>query len=100
MSKNYENSVTFDDCQKDKEFDTRILGRKRLNRKLDEAALQKRLESLEDCSSISEMVNVDDIMANDNPIHVGRNLPTPEVADPSSFEELEFEEQAQRFFEH
>lgn len=100
MSEKYEDSITFDQCFKDKEFDTRVLGRKRLNQKLDEANLKQYLDTLEDCAHLSETVNVDDIMANDNPVHVGRNLPSIERKDPSSFEEMEFEEQAQRFFEH
>ncbi len=100
MSEKYEDSITFDECLRDKEFDARVLGRKRLNKKLDDAELQKYLSSLEDCADRSEVVNVGDIMANDNPIHVGRNLPTVERKDPASFEEFELEEQTQRFFEH
>ena len=93
--------LTFDEAWKEKQTDVRLLDRERMVGKLDEKTARKTMESLEDSAHLATYVNVDDIMANDNPIHVGRNLPKLDNKKPQPFEELEFEEQATKLhFEH
>lgn len=93
--------LTFDAALKEKQNDIRLMDRQRNVGQLSEKDQKKALESLEDCASMASYVNVADIMANDNPIHVGRNLPKLDDKKPQPFEELEFEEQASKLnFEH
>ena len=92
--------ILFRKAREDKVNDIRLVERRQQNGNLDEKARAKFLESLEDCASLAETVNVDDIMANDNPVHVARNLPSTEPRAIQPFEELEFEEAARLKFEH
>lgn len=93
--------LTFERAWKEKQNDTRLIERDRLVGKFNDKDQKKALSALEDCASMATYVNVDDIMANDNPVHVGRNLPQLEPRKPQPFEDLEFEEQASKLqFEH
>ena len=79
----------------------RLIERDRAVGRSNEKDLSKTNTALEDSASMATYVNIDDIMANDNPIHVGRNLPQLDARKPQPFEELEFEEQASKLqFEH
>lgn len=93
--------LTFAEAWQEKQNDVRLKDRDRMVGKLDENKARKAMESLEDSAHLATYVNVDDIMSNDNPIHVGRNLPKLDNKKPQPFEELEFEEQANKLnFEH
>ena len=93
--------LTFERAWKEKQNDVRLMDRDRSIGKFNEKDHKKTSTAVEDCSAMATYVNVDDIMANDNPIHVGRNLPQLEPRKPQPFEDLEFEEQANKLqFEH
>jgi hypothetical protein len=81
--------LTFAQALKEKQNDVRLVERDRSVGRLNEKEFLKVGAALEY------------IMANDNPIHVGRNLPQLDGRKPQPFEELEFEEQASKLqFEH
>ena len=93
--------LTFERAWKEKQNDVRLNERERSVGRFNEKEAKKAHESIEDCAHLATYVNVDDIMANDNPVHVGRNLPQLEPRKPQPFEDLEFEEQATKLkFEH
>jgi hypothetical protein len=93
--------LTFAQALKEKQNDVRLVERDRSVGRLNEKEFLKVGAALEDSSALATYVNIDDIMANDNPIHVGRNLPQLDGRKPQPFEELEFEEQASKLqFEH
>ena len=93
--------LTFSKALKEKQHDVRLLERDRSVGRLNEKEYKKVASALEDSTAMATYVNIDDIMANDNPIHVGRNLPQLDARKPQPFEELEFEEQASKLqFEH
>lgn len=93
--------LTFERAWKEKSTDVRMIERERMVGRLNEKEAKKVVDAVEDCAAMATYVNVDDIMANDNPVHVGRNLPQLDARKPQPFEDLEFEEQANKLqFEH
>ncbi len=84
------------EAMENKEWDVRLIERARDVGGLEEKAYTAHLSTLPDDSSTMSEVNLDDLMATDNPVHTGRNLPSLEPHKPQPFEDLELEEQAAR----
>jgi hypothetical protein len=88
------------ECNKEKEVDVRILERALAVGKLDKKLAEDALKALPDDAANAVFVNVDEINAKDNPVHVARNLPAHDKPVRTNFEDLEFDaDETNRNFE-
>lgn len=89
------------EAHEEKKLDVRILERNRAMGKLDSKSMNELLKSLPDDADKSVMVNVDEINAKDNPVHIPRGLPALDGPARKNFEDMEFDaDEANRSFEH
>ena len=79
------------EAHKEKENDVRVLERHTLLGKTDLKAAQKRADGLTDDEANSTFVNLDELNASDNPVHVPRGLPKHDANVPQNIEDIEFE---------
>ena len=75
----------------EKKNDVRVLERARLFGRLDHKAAEAHTKTLEDISNLSTFVNVDELNAKDNPVHMARNLPSLEAPARRNIEDAEFD---------
>lgn len=89
------------ESHEEKKNDVRILERSKAIGKLDKKAFEAILKALPDDAANAITVNVDELNARDNPVHVPRGLPSLDVPARKNYEELEFDaEESNRNFEH
>ena len=88
------------ESHEEKKNDIRVIDRARLFGKLDRKANEASLKNLPDDADRAIYVNVDEINAKDNPVHVARNLPNLDAPVRRNIEDLEFDsDEANRSFE-
>ncbi len=88
------------ESHEEKKVDVRVIERARLFGKLDHKAHEQSVKTLADDADRGVFVNVDELNARDNPVHVARNLPSLEVPAPKNIEDMEFDsDEANRSFE-
>jgi hypothetical protein len=88
------------EAHEEKKQDVRVVERARLFGRLDKKSNDQLVKALPDDADRGVYVNVDEIMARDNPVHVARNLPSLEVPAPKNIEDMEFDsDEANRSFE-
>ena len=79
------------EAHEEKKFDVRVTERARAMGKLDKKALEAQLKSLVDESAMGHFVNIDELNAKDNPVHIPRGLPSTEPPVRKNLEDLELE---------
>jgi hypothetical protein len=88
------------ESHEEKKKDVRVIERARLFGRLDRKAHESTLGSIPDDAEHGHFVNVDEINAKDNPVHMARNLPSLEAPARRNIEDLEFDsDEANRSFE-
>ena len=88
------------EAHEEKKLDVRVTERARLFGRLDRKANEANVKSLADDADRANYVNVDEINAKDNPVHVARNLPNLDAPVRRNIEDLEFDsDEANRSFE-
>lgn len=88
------------EAHEEKKQDIRVIERARLFGRLDPKAYEQQSKSLPDDADRGHYVNVDEINARDNPVHMARNLPNLEAPVRRNIEDLEFDsDEANRSFE-
>lgn len=88
------------EAHEEKKLDVRVIERAKLFGRLDKKAQEQAEKSLSDDADRAVYVNVDELNARDNPVHVARNLPSLEVPAPKNIEDMEFDsDEANRSFE-
>lgn len=88
------------EANEEKKRDVRVLERTRAMGKLDKKDVEALLKALPDESNNLVVTNIDELNANDNPVHVARNLPVHEKPLRTNFEDLEFDaDDSNRSFE-
>ncbi len=88
------------ESHEEKKQDIRVLERARSIGKMAKKDFEQNASGLADDADRGVFVNVDEINARDNPVHVARNLPTLEVPAPRNIEDMEFDsDEANRSFE-
>lgn len=89
------------EAHEEKKQDIRILDRARMLGKLDKKSYEQILKALPDDAERSIVVNVDELNAKDNPVHIARGLPATDGPVRRNIEDLEFDaDEANRAFEH
>lgn len=79
------------EAHEEKKFDSRVIERARAVGKLDKKSLESFLKSLPDEAANASFVNLDELNAKDNPVHIPRGLPSLEAPVRKNLEDLEFE---------
>ncbi len=79
------------ESHEEKKNDVRVVERARLFGRLDKKANEVQVKGLADESDRALYVNVDDINARDNPVHMARNLPSLEAPVRRNIEDAEFD---------
>ncbi len=88
------------EAHEEKKLDVRVTERARLFGRLDRKAHEQLLKSLPDEAERGQYVNVDELNARDNPVHMARNLPNLDAPVRRNIEDLEFDsDEANRSFE-
>lgn len=88
------------EAHEEKKQDIRVLERARQLGKLDTKANATMAAGLPDEAENAVYVNLDELNARDNPVHVARNLPNLEAPAPRNIEDMEFDsDEANRGFE-
>lgn len=88
------------EAHEEKKLDVRVTERARLFGRLDTKAYEASVKNLADEADRGVYVNVDEINAKDNPVHVARNLPNLDAPVRRNIEDLEFDsDEANRSFE-
>lgn len=88
------------EAHEEKKVDVRVIERAKLFGRLDKKAQEQAEKTLADDADRAVYVNVDELNARDNPVHVARNLPSLEVPAPKNIEDMEFDsDEANRSFE-
>jgi hypothetical protein len=88
------------EAHEEKKNDSRVIERARQLGKLSSKEQAARLAALPDDAENGVFVNLDELNARDNPVHVARNLPTLEVPAPRNIEDMEFDsDESNRGFE-
>jgi uncharacterized small protein (DUF1192 family) len=88
------------EAHEEKKNDSRVIERARQLGKLSSKEQAERLAALPDEAEHGVFVNLDELNARDNPVHVARNLPTLEVPAPRNIEDMEFDsDESNRGFE-
>ncbi len=89
------------EAHEEKKSDIRILERARLLGKIDKKTHELALKALPDDAANSVTVNLDELNAKDNPVHMARGLPATDGPVRRNIEDLEFDaDEANRAFEH
>jgi hypothetical protein len=89
------------EAHEEKKTDIRVLERARTLGKSDKKANEALLKALPDEAERAIYVNVDDLNARDNPVHIPRGIPTSDVPVRRNIEDQEFDaDEANRSFEH
>lgn len=79
------------ESHEEKKNDVRVIERARLFGRLDKKANELAVKALPDEADRGVFVNVDDINARDNPVHMARNLPSLEAPARRNIEDAEFD---------
>jgi len=79
------------EAHEEKKTDVRVIERARLFGRLDKKANDKHVEVLADDATHGIYVNVDEINAKDNPVHIPRGIPTADATVRRNIEDLEFD---------
>jgi hypothetical protein len=88
------------ESHEEKKNDSRVIERARQLGKLKSKEQAVRLAALPDDAEHGVFVNLDELNARDNPVHVARNLPTLDVPAPRNIEDMEFDsDESNRGFE-
>jgi hypothetical protein len=88
------------EAHEEKKSDIRVIERARLFGRLDRKSHEQLTKGLPDEAALATYVNVDEINAKDNPVHVARNLPNLDAPMPRNIEDMEFDsDEANRSFE-
>ena len=85
----------------EKKFDVRVLDRLKSTGKLESKTQEQAVKNLKDDAEAGMFVNVDEINAKDNPVHVPRGLPAHDGPQRKNIEDMEFDaDESNRAFEH
>ncbi|MGE3262529.1 MAG: hypothetical protein AB7K68_12180 [Bacteriovoracia bacterium] len=88
------------EAHEEKKMDVRVIERARLFGKMDRKAYEQSSKGLEDVADRGQFVNVDEINAKDNPVHIARGLPSLDAPARRNIEDMEFDsDDANRSFE-
>lgn len=88
------------EAHEEKKNDIRVIDRARLFGKLDRKANEVSVKALPDDADRGHFVNVDEINAKDNPVHIARGIQNAEAPVRRNIEDLEFDsDEANRSFE-
>jgi hypothetical protein len=79
------------ESHQEKKNDVRVVERARLFGRLDKKANEAHVKTLADDADRGLFVNVDEINARDNPVHMARNLPSLEAPVRRNIEDAEFD---------
>ncbi|HEY8280801.1 MAG TPA: hypothetical protein VIH99_14315 [Bdellovibrionota bacterium] len=79
------------EAHEEKKSDVRVVERARLFGRLDKKANDAREKTLVDEGDRGHFVNVDELNARDNPVHMARNLPSLEAPVRRNIEDAEFD---------
>jgi hypothetical protein len=79
------------EAHEEKKQDVRVIERARLFGRLDSKSHDQSTKSLPDSADQGHFVNVDELNARDNPVHMARNLPSLEAPARRNIEDLEFD---------
>lgn len=79
------------EAHEEKKTDVRVIERARLFGRLDKKANEVQVKALPDEGDRGVFVNVDELNARDNPVHVARNLPSLEAPSRRNIEDAEFD---------
>ena len=79
------------EAHEEKKNDVRVIERARLFGRLDRKAADAHSKTVEDDSDRGVFVNVDELNARDNPVHMARNLPSLEAPARRNIEDAEFD---------
>lgn len=79
------------EAHEEKKNDVRVIERARLFGRLDKKSHEVRLKALADEAECGQFVNVDELNARDNPVHMARNLPSLEAPARRNIEDAEFD---------
>jgi hypothetical protein len=79
------------EAHEEKKQDVRVIERAKLFGRLDKKAQEKLSAALPDEAERGVYVNVDEINAKDNPVHMARNLPSLDAPVRRNIEDLEFD---------
>ncbi len=79
------------ESHQEKKNDVRVVERARLFGRLDKKANEAHVKTLADDGDRGVFVNVDEINARDNPVHMARNLPSLEAPVRRNIEDAEFD---------
>lgn len=79
------------ESHEEKKNDVRVIERARMFGRLDKKGHEALQKNVPDESERGIFVNIDEINARDNPVHVARNLPSLEVPAPRNIEDAEFD---------
>lgn len=89
------------EAHEEKKQDVRIIDRNRAMGKLEAKAAAEFVKNLPDDAERAVFVNVDEINAKDNPVHIPRGLPSLDGPARKNFEDMEFDaDESNRSFEH
>lgn len=88
------------EAHEEKKQDVRVLDRARSFGKMDRKAAEQITKSMSDDADRGVFVNVDEINAKDNPVHIARGIPSLEAPARRNIEDMEFDsDDANRAFE-
>lgn len=88
------------EAHEEKKLDVRVIERARSFGKLDRKAAEAASKNLADDADRGHFVNVDEINAKDNPVHIARGIPSLEAPARRNIEDMEFDsDDANRSFE-
>ena len=79
------------EAHEEKKIDVRVTERARLFGRLDKKAAEALTKNLPDEEAAGVYVNLDELNARDNPVHVARNLPSLETPSRRNIEDAEFD---------
>ena len=89
------------EAHQEKKQDIRNLDRARTLGKIDKKQYEQMLKALPDDAANSVVVNLDELNAKDNPVHIARGLPATDGPVRRNIEDLEFDaDESNRAFEH
>jgi hypothetical protein len=89
------------ESNEEKKFDVRFLDRAKAIGKLEKKTAEEAVKRLADDAEHALTVNLDELNARDNPVHMARNLPTHDKPVRTNFEDMEFDaDETNRNFEH
>lgn len=84
------------ESHEEKKNDVRVTERARLFGRLDKKANEAHVKTIADDGDRGHFVNLDELNARDNPVHVARNLPSLEAPSRRNIEDAEFDTEEAR----